>query len=273
MIQRVTPFLVAAILSPLLVTGTAAGADDGVILQLGAAPPAGSVSVTRDARLAPRFTDSPRDVFMLPMFKVDRSGPTAETTLIAIRNVTDQSHDVEVSYFVDRIFDPPMMPDLVETFTLAAKQIQTINLRDLPEITGGQGGDAIIRGWLKVEHGDAAIGDVLSADWFRADDAQNFATDDRMVDVDSSYTCALWDLRYLVGGSFDGGTRLEVFIDTPLGFGTPSFSVSFFNEAGGGPQRSGKSGCNRVLLRYSTPSEPPVPCFMPMVRCTILTWR
>jgi hypothetical protein len=37
--------------------------------------------------------------------------------------------------------------------------------------------------------------------------------------------------------------------------------------------RSGKSGWLRVRMRYSAPSLPPVPRRVPMVRCTIFTWR
>ena len=35
-------------------------------------------------------------------------------------------------------------------------------------------------------------------------------------------------------------------------------------------QRSGNSEWNRVLRRYCTPAEPPVPGLLPMVRSTIL---
>ena len=38
-------------------------------------------------------------------------------------------------------------------------------------------------------------------------------------------------------------------------------------------QRSGKTGRCRLAARYSTPVEPPVPDFLPIVRSTILTWR
>ncbi len=38
-------------------------------------------------------------------------------------------------------------------------------------------------------------------------------------------------------------------------------------------QRSGKSGWKRVARRYSTPLDPPVPLFVPIVRSTIFTCR
>lgn len=231
MIQRISRLLALSLLVPILAPGAAAGADEEVFLWRGEPLPENPVSVTRNGTVVPRFSDARRDIFMVPMFKVDRSSIFAETTLIAIRNPTDQAHDVDISYFVDHVFSPAADPDLVQSISLEPNEIRTFNLRDLPEITGGQGNDQIIRGWLMVEHADGA-GDALSADWFRADDTENFAGGDRMVDIDASYTCTLWDFRYLAGGLFDGGTRLDVFIDTPLGPGTPSFFITFFDEAG-----------------------------------------
>jgi hypothetical protein len=32
-------------------------------------------------------------------------------------------------------------------------------------------------------------------------------------------------------------------------------------------------GWNSVVRKYSTPAEPPVPRFVPIVRSTIFTWR
>lgn len=217
-------------LSPLVLAG-AAGAQDGPILRATDAPHAGPVSVTGGGELAPRATDFPADSFMVPLFRVDRGNTFGETTLIAVRNVTDQAHDVNISYWVDHAFDPFGDPDLLQNVTLDPRETITINLRDLPEITGGAGGDALVRGWLMVEHGDS-VGDTLSTDWFQVNPSQNFATGGRMVDTDHTYTCTQWDFRYITGGGFDGGTRLGVFIDTPLGLGTPSFTVDFYSEAG-----------------------------------------
>jgi hypothetical protein len=232
MIRRAAAVCASSVLFLVLLAGAPAGAADGVVLQLGERPPENPASVTGGGSVVPRFSDRSRDQLMVPMFKINRTSATAETTLIAVRNVTGQAHDVVISYFVDHVFSAAVLPDHVETFSLAAEATRTINLRDRPQLTGGQGSDAIIRGWVLVEHGDAGTGDVLSADYFRVDDAQNFATGERMVDVDASYTCTVWDLRYVAGGAFSGGTRLEVFIDTPLGFATPSFAVNFFDEPG-----------------------------------------
>jgi hypothetical protein len=224
----------------LLITAGAAGAQEELVLRVTESPQARPASATGGGELAARFTDVPGDAFMVPLFRVDRSTFLSETTLIAVRNVTDQAHDVRIAYFIDHDFSPGANPDLVQNRSLSPGQIVTFNLRDLPEITGGAGGDDLVRGWLLVEHGDA-VGDALSADWFRVDPGQNFATGDRMVDIDHSSTCAQWDFRYLTGGAFDGGTRLGIFVDTPLGPGTPSFTVDFFSEAGaflGGIERA-----------------------------------
>lgn len=215
----------------LLFLAGAAGAQDGLAFRVTETPQTGPASVTGDGELAPRASDFPADAFMVPLFRIDRSDPGGDTTLIAVRNVTDQSHDVHISYWVDHVFDPGADPDLVQSFSVDPGQIVPINLRDLPQLSGGAGGDDLVRGWLMLEHADG-VGDVLAADWFQVTPGENFATGGRMVDVDHSYTCTQWDFRYITGGGFDGGTRLGVFVDTPLGSGSPSLFVDFFSEAG-----------------------------------------
>ncbi|HEX6200406.1 MAG TPA: hypothetical protein VF150_09090 [Thermoanaerobaculia bacterium] len=215
----------------LLAAAGSAAADEGLFFQAIDTPPADPASVTRSGELVPRFTDVTADALMVPFFRIDRGTPGGETTLIAIRNASDQAHDVTISYWVDHVFDPLAEPDLIQDFSLVSDEVVPINLRDLPELDGGGDNDDIIKGWLMVEHEDG-VGDPLSADWFQVDTTQNFATGGRMVDIDHTSTCSQWDFRYITGGGFDGGTELRVFIDTPLGLGTPSFSVSFFSEAG-----------------------------------------
>lgn len=218
-------------LAILLVTGTASTAE-GATLRTVDSPRGTPASVTGGGLLA-KYSNEAADTFIVPFFKVDRSNPQGETTLVAVRNAADSAHDVEIAYWVDRVF--PSSPDLVQEFTLIPDEVATFNLRDLPEISGGRGGDAVVRGWLMVRHLDG-FGDGLSADWFRVNPAEDFATGDRMVDVDHSGTCTQWDFRYLIGGSFDGGTRLELFIDTPLGGNPatrpPSATLEFYSEPG-----------------------------------------
>lgn len=229
--SRALSVFALALLCLLVAPGTAR-ADDGVTFRPADGPRENPASVT-GAALAQKYTDESADAFVVPFFKVDRSNSQGETTLIAVRNASEQPHDARISYFVDRIF--PSNPDLVQTFSLAGNEVATFNLRDLPAITGGEGGDAVIRGWILVEHLDGH-GDSFSADWFRVNPAQDFATGGRMVDVDHSGTCTQWDFRYLVGGAFDGGTRIELFIDTPLGGNPsvhpPSATLEFYSEPG-----------------------------------------
>lgn len=229
MSRSVSRALALCLLFSLVLAGAAA-AEEGLSFRATQVVPSPTGSA-----VAPKFTDEPADAFMLPMFKLDRSNAQGETTLIAVRNTTDQGHDLSIEYWVDGAFSPSDTPDLVQSFSLNPHQVKTINLRDLPEITGGAGGDAVIRGWLRVDHADG-VGDVFSADWFRVNPAEDFASGGRMVDVDHSGLCTFWDLRYLIGSGFDGGTRLEVFVDTPLGGNTstddPSFTVVFIDEAG-----------------------------------------
>lgn len=211
----------------------------GVAFRLGPLPPDEPSSVTGgdgarfSARLAERATTS----LMVPFFKVDRARGAGESTLYAIRNTSaTTTHSVRVSYWVDHRFDPAADPDRVQTFQLGPRQVQTVNLRDVPQLDGGAGGDAMVRGWLVAEQ-TTGSNPALSGDWFRVTPGQDFATGGRMLDASASpYTCTKWDQRFLVGGAFSGGTRLEVFVDTPLGShpGTdsPSLVITFTNEAG-----------------------------------------
>lgn len=222
--------LVVFALALLVSTGTVS-AGEGLVLRPTGAPQDNPESVTGKS-VAPKFTDRAADRLVVPFFKVDRRSASGETTLIAVRNVTNQAHDARIRYWVDRIY--PSSPDVVQTFSLLPDEVVTINLRDLAGITGGAGGDQIIRGWLEVVHLDGS-GDGLSGDWFRVNPAQDFATGGRMVDMDHSGTCTQWDFRYLVGGTFSGGTRLELFVDSPRGIASgapPSATIDFYSEPG-----------------------------------------
>jgi len=48
---------------------------------------------------------------------------------------------------------------------------------------------------------------------------------------------------------------------------------SSWRQLGADGQRSGKTGVLSVVHEYSAPLDPPVPRFVPMVRCTIFTCR
>lgn len=217
----------------------AAGAvsQPGVTLRVGPLPPDEPTSVTGGKALVARSVERPTSALMVPFFKVDRSRPGGESTLYAIRNTsTSTTHRVVVSYWVDWPFDPQADPDRTQTFDLAPRQIRTVNLRDVSGLTGGAGGDAMVQGWLVAEQTTGSTG-ALSGDWFRVVPDQDFATGARMVDASSSpSTCTRWDLRFMSGGAFSGGTRLEFFVDTPLGShaGTdaPSAVITFTDEAG-----------------------------------------
>lgn len=222
---------VAVFAVSLLAAAGSAAADEGLVFQAIDTPPVDPAPVTRSGELAPRFTDVTADTLMVPFFRFDRGNITGETTLIAVRNASNEAHDVIITYWVDHVFDPMAEPDLVQSLSLVPNKVVPINLRDLPELDGGADNDNIIKGWLMVEHAEG-VGDSLSADWFQVDPDEDFATGGRMIDIDHTGTCSQWDFRYITGSGFDGGTELRVFIDTPLGLGTPSFSVSFYSEAG-----------------------------------------
>ena len=235
-------FALSLLFLPALAGAPAAAIDvsgSGVAFRLGPLPPDEPSSVTggNGARFSARRTDRATTALMVPFFKVDRAGTAGETTLYAIRNTSaTASHGVTVSYWVDDLFDPLADPDRVQTFQLGPREVRTVNLRDVPNLDGGAGDDSMVRGWLMAEQTTGSTA-ALSGDWFRVTPGQDFATGGRMLDAAASpYTCTKWDQRFLVGGAFSGGTRLEVFVDTPLGShpGTdaPSIVITFTNEAG-----------------------------------------
>lgn len=238
--SRSTVVLALSLLS--LVAAPAAAIDvsgPGVAFRLGPLPPDEPSSVTagEGARFSARLAERATTSLMVPFFKVDRARGAGESTLYAIRNTSaTATHSVTVSYWVDHRFDPAADPDRVQTFQLGPREVRTVNLRDVPQLEGGAGDDSLVRGWLVAEQTTGSTA-VLSGDWFRLTPDQDFATGGRMLDAAASpYTCTKWDQRFLVGGAFSGGTRLEVFVDTPLGShpGTdaPSFVITFTNEAG-----------------------------------------
>lgn len=239
--MSVVPFRSTLVLALLLLTAASAAAIDvsqpGVALRLGPLPPDDPASVTGGAGLVSRAAERATTALMVPFFKIDRASAAGETTLYAVRNTSaTATHRVVVSYRVDWPFDPSGEPDHVQTFELGPRQVRTVNLRDVPQLDGGAGGDAMVRGSL-VARQTTGSAPALSGDWFRLIPGQDFATGGRMVDAAADpYTCTQWDLRFLVGGAFSGGTRLEVFVDTPLGShpGTdaPSLVIAFTDEAG-----------------------------------------
>ncbi|MFP5287002.1 MAG: hypothetical protein ACLGI9_14770, partial [Thermoanaerobaculia bacterium] len=176
---------------------------------------------------------------LLPYFEVDAANSGGLTTLFAVGNSLDQPVDVVATVHTNwgiQILEVP--------FTLQAREIRTVNLRDWFR-EGGNPNKALSA--IEIQHLAAAASgrrspkdnlyyatevrpdlqvgyvilrtqgfrpDALWGDWFNVDVAGNLARGDVLVNIDRSTGCpALCPrhlLRYLSGGGFDGGTEVII---------------------------------------------------------------
>lgn len=162
--------------------------------------------------------------FIVPRFRVALSA-AGTTTLYAVRNTRSTPVSVLVSYF-----DDFGMLQEDETFDLGGFEILTRNVRDVPGLSSSGGfktGFIIIAG---------PTGSFLSVDVFQVDPGNDFATGSRALDVVASYLCDLWDIRFLAGGIFSGGTSVNLLINSPQGNDSatddPSAVFAISDEAG-----------------------------------------
>ncbi len=177
----------------------------------------------------PRKIDTAGDWLVLPRFEVDTLNPNGVTTLFAVRNVTDGSRQVIFRYYTDG------GGSVAETVTLGPKQVRSVNLRDVAGLTPNPAG--IASGYVDIIDSDAIQifpQSVIQGDYFLADTANNFASGDRLVDYTNFAQfvdlCSKFELRFLNGGAFNGGTDITVFTDV-LQTGS-EFVYAVYTEAG-----------------------------------------
>lgn len=179
------------------------------------------------APIVPEGRNEPATSLILPFFRVDRAHPAGETTLFALRNVLDHPIDLYIRYF-----DSSMVVQRADgPSTFGSREIKTVNIRDIPGLPVDP--DGYSRGMVFV---DSSATSSLSGDFFQVDPTQNFATGDRLVDVQRQpFLCELWDMRFLNGGPFSGGTDLRVLVWRAPGTDAgdpPAMQLAFFDETG-----------------------------------------
>lgn len=185
----------------------------------------------------------PSSDLLLPYFEVDAANPGGLTTLFAVGNATDEPVDVLATVYTNW-----GIPILEVPFTLKAREVRTVNLRDWFR-TGGSPTKALAAPELKhlaaAASGqrspkdnlyysteirpDLQVGyvtlrtqggrpDALWGDWFNVDVAGNLARGDVLANIDRSTgcpgLCQRHLLRYLSGGGFDGGTEIVIWRQT-----------------------------------------------------------
>ncbi|MEM6795587.1 MAG: hypothetical protein AAF725_16530 [Acidobacteriota bacterium] len=172
---------------------------------------------------------------LLPYFEVDTTNPQGLTTLWSLRNNSLQEVDVEVLYFET---DSPQAPQRRDVFTLAAKAIRTADVRFVPNLEVDA--DGVARGYVIFRGLEGA--DALQGDTFTITPDQNFASGQRLLNIDSTSPnqelCSSSTVRFLLGGGFTGGTNFRIWFEadsTPMGGDDAIVSYSVYSEAGGSP--------------------------------------
>lgn len=166
---------------------------------------------------------------VLPYFEVDTQNSDGTTVLFAIRNESTSSIEVDIEYYE---IDSPFAPQRTDRFTLTAKQIKTVNLRDVQNLEID--GDGFKRGYVRFEVVGGA--DVLAGDFFRVTPSDDFAGGYRLVNADptspADERCSILTFRFLRGGLFSGGTQLYYWLDMNELPQADTIAYSVYNEAG-----------------------------------------
>lgn len=216
-------------LPAVLITALLAGPLAGP-LAAAAAPAATSLEADVAASLAVPPKSFPlTSKLVLPYFEVDTNDPGGTTVLYGIRNESTASIEVDIKYFE---IDSPFAPQSTERVTLTAKQIKTVNIRDVPNLEIDP--DGFKRGYVKFEVVGGA--GVLAGDFFRVDPDDNFASGYRLVNADPGNSaderCSIFTFRFLRGGVFSGGTRIYYWLDMATLPSPNTIAYSVYNEAG-----------------------------------------
>lgn len=153
-----------------------------------------AVSVPGFCRDGDRVAEPPSSPssWILPYFEVDPDNPVGITTLLAVRNETDEN--VQVLYQYVSAAGVPLLPQPSPLPPLAGHGTRTVNLRDI------LAGPDRITGFVKI----TSTGGTLSGDFVRIDPQRRLAAGGALVDADPHrqppQLCNSWDVRFLPGG-------------------------------------------------------------------------
>lgn len=172
------------------------------------------------------------DRLLVPAYEVDADAVFGETTLLAVRNLTDDPMSVDIEYYeVDGTLQT------TDTVALGGRDTATINVAAVAGLS--EDPDGFRRGYVEfATAGDPNMGEVFAGDYIQVDPANAFATGERakrLIDL-----CTVESVRLV---DFGSGTRVVAWISDPRG-GNPgsdpiSFSLRVVDEDGnpdGGPQ-------------------------------------
>lgn len=175
--------------------------------------------------LIPREAE-PSDFIFLPSYQVDTTSASGETTLYAVKNTGPLSEMIQIEYF-----DRSLNLLRSEMRNVASRALFTVNLRDVAQVTAAAEIDGFARGAIRI----TSANPVIEGDFFQVNPGQNFATGERLAEVDDF--CESWGIRFLNGGAFTGGTDYRFLVNIPQGgdpnTDDPTFITSVFDEGGG----------------------------------------
>lgn len=169
-----------------------------------------------------RSVASPDSDLLLPYFQVDTNNPFGETTLFALR---DQSVSVAANCNVT-YRDVFGASQSTESPVVPGSGVFSRNLRDVSGLKIDP--DGYKRGYVSVDCDRNVSGDAL-----RVNPDQDFATGTRMIATDD--LCVFWDIRFIAGAAFSGGTQFSMYHPSPGGIGPgdpPTAAVTVSDEAG-----------------------------------------
>lgn len=172
------------------------------------------------ADLEPRVARSTTRL-LVPWYEVDRRSAGGKTTLIAVRNTqSNRLNDVTIDF---HSVDGELLAQ--RDVELGPLETVTLNLRSIRDLEADS--DGIARGYAIVDSFWNVTGDS-----FQVTPGQNFATGERLADN----LCDEWDLRFLSGGGFGGGTDVKLYVRNPLGgdpqSDDPTVRVTAVTESG-----------------------------------------
>ncbi len=176
-------------------------------------------------------TEVPGARLLLPYYLVEKNNISGASTLFAVRNESASPVDITISYFET---DRPQTAQRVENVTLAAKQVKTVQIRDVPDLLVD--GDGFARGFVIFETVDGSA--ALQGDYFQVTPGEGFASGDRLLNIDpisaNNELCRRFTARYLNGGAFSGGTSFFIWLqsDGPPSSETPVLFYTLYGESG-----------------------------------------
>ncbi|MEL7059029.1 MAG: hypothetical protein AAGN46_03270 [Acidobacteriota bacterium] len=191
---------------------------------------------TRDPNTATRL--------LLPFYETEVANFLGPSTLYALRNESTNPVEVTVRYYE---LDAPQAPQRTDILVLGNKEVRPIAIRGVENLEVDP--DGIARGYVTFE--TTTPGAALQGDYFQATPGEGFAVGSRLVDLDTE-VCTVLSQRFILGGGFDGGTQITLWLDVDsLPLPPAAVAYSLYGEGGGTPLKSDLLVIDEAAVRFS----------------------